>query len=127
MTSFDKAWRVVKGREEGYGDTYYRDSETRPGEWIEYTDEEKREARGFTPDDPICRACDRDIRGGEQHGCEGCGGEFCEECMKDDDQYGLPGYRGKIDSDHPAYEMILDRGGGPHCGECCSELARHGE
>ena len=44
--------------------------------------------------------------------------------MVSDDQYGLVGYRGPIDYEHPMDEEITDRGHGAVCPECASQMAR---
>ena len=69
-----------------------------------------------------CYECDSRIPDGLQYGCDQCGEDFCEECLVHNDQYGHTGWRGEVDSDHPAYDIISDRGGGAHCGECVSEI-----
>ena len=70
-----------------------------------------------------CFDCDSRIPDGHQYGCGRCGEEFCQECMVHNDQYGYTGWRGPIDSDHPAYDIITSHGGGDaHCGECVSEM-----
>ena len=73
---------------------------------------------------PFCGSCDKPMPDGEDYGCSHCGQSFCEDCMVNDDQHGLPGYRGDIDNDHPAYEIFNAFGGGPYCPECASEYAR---
>ena len=71
-----------------------------------------------------CDSCGDGMADGDQYNCDECGYEFCEDCMVSDDQYGLVGYRGPIDYEHPMDEEITDRGHGAVCPECASQMAR---